>query len=167
MILENMDIEAPLFDFADAAAFAGSDTTTLENYVRWDRLTPQKIGRKRMFSFRQVMHIALTNRLAKTFRIEPSTGILLAELSFQDYLPMLDSDISSIAAGTSPYFYTKRTDSHHTIKRDPDTGETQIITLEEGEVADSVMLIVPVGGIARQVLARIRDSAVTTAEAGE
>ena len=160
MLPEHLNPAEPMFTFKDAVALTQAAESTLENWIEWKHLAPAKVGRRRMFSFEQLLKIDVMFVLAKNFRVEPNTGAHIAAVTVEEYLPKLDEDVADIRAGSSWHSPLTRDGWTYGLTRDDKTGELRATTREDDQ-GSSVMIVVPVRVFSRRMLATMAGEQAT------
>jgi len=151
-MIDDFDYYAPMFIQPDAVLLTQADNETLDNWVRYKHVVPSRIGKRRMFSFLQLLVIDLTWTLTKTFKTELDVATYIAMDAAKSYADRVHVDREDILAGTSwATLNDERGDAMFSLKRDAETRQLRATNRSDLE-ADDVMIVLPVRLIARRLL---------------
>lgn len=156
MNLDDFDWSTPFFSQADAADLTQADNDTIDNWVRYKHVVPSRIGKRRMFSFLDLLRIELGLTMARTFGAEIGPAMVVATEAAKSCRDYIQTDWLDILSGT-PWarLMTDRGDFHCTLMREADGS---LRAFEPGDLeADSVMVVVPARLVERRLLQAVKD----------
>jgi hypothetical protein len=144
----------PAFSFPDTILITGADRKSIENWMTHGHITPSggDSGRKRRFSLENHLTIALLQRLRETFNVQAATAAFIAVEATRDYVPMAEADMLDIWAGGDIGATTYR--PTYSLTRD-ENGVLRAAERDDVKL-DDVMLVLPVGLIARALFAKAK-----------
>lgn len=155
MATDDFDPLAPIFSQRDAVEMTNADAATIDNWVRYKHVLPVRVGKRRLFSFLDLLTIDLTHMLAKLFRVDITAGAFVARQSAKEYVDGLEADREDVASGQP--WHTPR-DSRGDIQvgfvRDRATGDLRAAKRDDHDV-DTVSVILPVRQVARRLLVAV------------
>jgi hypothetical protein len=151
-VADDFDPYLPFFGQPDAVLLTQVDNDTLDNWVRYKHVLPVRVGKRRMFSFLDLLRVDLMWMLARTFRTEVGVAEHIAGKAAKNYLDGFDNDRADILNGV-PWAALRgndRGDFHYDLTRDVD-GQLRATTPDDDPAA-SVMLVLPARLIGRRLL---------------
>jgi hypothetical protein len=159
---DDFDPYAFLFTQADAVALTQADNETIDNWVRYKHLLPQRIGKRRLFNFFDLLTIDLIHMLQRLFKAEIHVSVHIAHQAAKEYMDDVEADRACILRGTPwPALTSMRGDAHVSLTRAEDG---TLRASEHGDLnADGVTVVLPVKLIGRRLLAAVKDWSEQTA----
>jgi hypothetical protein len=156
MASNDFDPFQPVFSQADAVSITQADNDTIDNWVRYKHVMPLRAGKRRLFSFNDLLVIDLMHMLQKMFRAEIHVSRHIATSAAKSYLADVEGDRAAIGSGQNwAALIGGRGDAQIGLVRDSD-GTLREHRPDDSPI-DSVDIILPVRLIARRILAGVRE----------
>lgn len=153
MQTDDFDPFAPMFGQPDAVELTQADNDTIDNWVRYKHVIPVRVGKRRMFSFQDLLTIDLIHMLQRNFRAEIHVSAHIAKDAAKQYLDLIEDDREDIQRGRAWHSPMRREDTHVSLTRDQDGTLRAVERGDRNE--DSVMVVLPVRLIGRRLLANV------------
>jgi hypothetical protein len=152
-MIDDFDFYEAVFSQPDAVELTQADNDTIDNWVRYKHIVPHRIGKRRMFSFLQLLLIDLTWTLTRTFKTELDVATHIAFEAAKGYGDTVHADRAEILAGADwGAVVSDRGDATFSLTRDAST--KLLRPTDRADLgADDVMIVVPVRLIGRRLLA--------------
>lgn len=150
---DDFDPFAPMFGQPDAVGLTQADNDTIDNWVRYKHVVPVRVGKRRMFSFVDLLIIDLIHMLQRNFRAEIHVSAHIAKDAAKQYFDLIDEDRAAIQRGEAWHSPLSREDIHVSLTREDD-GTLRAIGREDRN-EDSVMVVLPVRMIGRRLLCNL------------
>ena len=148
-----MQFHDPQFSVAQTTLLTSVDGKTIDNWITHGHIAPgEGKGRERRFSLRQLLTIAILDRLRSNFNVQAATASFIAHRMAEDYEPQASGDLQSIWAGGA-ISATSYRPTYELLRGDD--GELRAFERDDNP-ADGTMIIVPVGLMARGLFAKVK-----------
>lgn len=152
-MIDDFSPYTPYFGQSDAVSLTQADRDTLDNWIRYKHVTPERVGKRRMFTFMDLLIIDFTWMMAKTFKADIDVASQIGIEAAKSYRDWIDSDRDDIERGQSWSAVSHDNDFHFTLTRDADG----LRAVRDGDMEiDSVMVVLPVRMIGRRLLHNCR-----------
>jgi hypothetical protein len=144
----------PQFTLPEAIRATGVERKTIENWMVHGHIAPSldAQGRDRRFSLWDMLEIVVMHRLRDPFNVQAKTAAHLARDFVNTYSARADRDMADIEMGR-PIGETDYRPAT-SLRRD-DNGELRAFR-ESESLIDDVMIVVPVGLLARNLFAKAK-----------
>lgn len=146
--------ENPAFTFPQTIHMTGVDRKTIENWMNHGhvRASGEAARRDRRFSIEDMLRIVLMSRLREAFKVEAATAGYIAADATLNYGPRAENDLREVWQGGAIGATDYRPTYGLSVGADGEKRAAQ----RDDHPEDGIMIIIPVGLIARSLFAKAK-----------